>query len=147
MKRLALPTVCLLLVAAWSDGASPPFQPGLGMKELMRHVIDPAADAFWESSGYIVTAQGEQDRAPTTDAGWDAAVNAAAIIAESGNLLMLPGRAIDQKEWMEYSRRLVDAGTAGMKAAQARDKNAVFRTGGEIYIVCSDCHRKYLFGR
>lgn len=150
MKRLAPLAASLLLIAACSDSKPPPAAPfklDIAMKELMQHVIDPPADVFWGASGTIITAQGERDRAPTDDAGWGAAVSAAAMIAEGGNILLLPGRAVDEKEWMEAAQQLVDAGLAGMKAAQAKDKNAVFETGGQIYVVCMKCHKKYVFGQ
>jgi len=116
------------------------------MKDLMEHLIDPAADVFWLSSGTIITAQGETNRAPTTDAGWAAAVSAAATLVESGTLLTLPGRARDQKEWTLYAQELAAAAAAGMKAAQAKDARAVFDTGGRIYLACRSCHMKYVLG-
>ena len=118
----------------------------LSIKELMERVIDPPADLFWEASGTIITAAGETSRAPTTDAGWQAAVNAAATLAEASNLLMMPGRARDDKEWMQYARQLQSTATAGMKAALAKDERAVFDTGGEVFLACRSCHMKYLLG-
>ena len=121
-------------------------QPVLSVRELMLSVIDPPADLFWEASGTIITAEGEKSRAPTTNEGWQAAVNAAATLVEASNLLMLPGRARDTKEWMQYARELQNAAAAGMKAAQAKNEQAVFDTGGEIFLACRSCHMKYLLG-
>jgi hypothetical protein len=133
-------------IACSSDQAPPTPPVALSIKELMEHVIDPPADRFWEASGTIITAAGETSRAPTTDAGWQAAVNAAATLAEASNLLMMPGRARDDKEWMQYARQLQSTATAGMKAAQAKDERAVFDTGGEVFLACRNCHMKYLLG-
>ena len=141
--RLAM---CLGLLAGCSPGAAPPPQTALSMKELMERVVDPSADVFWLASGTIITAKGEASRAPTTDAGWEAAVNAAATLVESGNLLMLPGRAREGREWAVYARQLASAAAAGMTAAQAKDARAVFETGGEIYVACRSCHMKYVLG-
>ncbi|MBC7956960.1 MAG: hypothetical protein H7Y33_13955, partial [Cytophagales bacterium] len=55
---------------------APALPPVFSLKDLMAHVVDPAADTYWESSGSIVTAAGEKSRAPTTQEGWDAAVHA-----------------------------------------------------------------------
>lgn len=144
--RITLSAACLGLLAACT--AEPPAAPkvALSIKELMERVIDPPADVFWEASGTIITAAGETSRAPTTEAGWQAAVNAAATLVEASNLLMMPGRARDQKEWMQYARQLQTAAAAGMKAAQAKDERAVFDTGGEIFLACRSCHMKYLLG-
>ena len=136
------------LFAACGTDRTPPSSPvpALSLRELMERVIDPPADQFWESSGPIITAAGETSRAPKTDAGWEAAVNAAATLVEASTLLMLPGRARDDKEWMQYARQLQTTAAAGMRAAQAKDERAVFDTGGEIFLACRTCHMKYLLG-
>lgn len=136
---------CCLLVAC---SASPPPAPKtmLSLKDLMERVIDPSADVFWGASGSVITAKGEKSRAPTTNEGWEAAVNAAAMVLESGNALMAPGRARDQNEWARYAQELADAAAAGMKAAEAKDERAVFETGGRMYEACLHCHMKYLLG-
>ena len=46
-------------------------------------------------------------------------------LAESGNLLMMRGRARDQGEWMKDAKALVDVGAAAYKAAKAKDANAL----------------------
>ena len=77
------------------------------------------------SVGTIITAAGETSRTPTTDASWQAAVNAAATLAEASNLLMMPRRAWDDKEWMQYARQLQRTATAGMKARRRRTSERV----------------------
>ena len=47
------------------------------------------------------------------------------MLAESANLLMMPGRAWDNDGWMKDSQRLYDAGTAAYKAAKARDLDKI----------------------
>ena len=145
MFRIARVMVSLGLLAACGAEPPPPAA-ALSTGELMQRVIDPPADLFWEASGTIITAAGETSRAPTTDAGWQAAVNAAATLMEASNLLMLPGRARDDKEWMQFARQLQSSAAAGMKAARAKDEKAVFDTGGEIFLACRGCHMKYLLG-
>ena len=72
--------------------------------------------------------------------------NNAAIVAQSGNLLMLPGIAIGENDWMELSAGLVDAGVMAIKAAEAQDSDALFKAGGQIYNVCRACHQQYVTG-
>jgi hypothetical protein len=38
----------------------------LPIKDFMRHVVNPAAEAYWAASGIV----GDVDRAPKDDAGW-----------------------------------------------------------------------------
>lgn len=135
----------LLMLAACSK-PPPAFNTQNGMHEVMEHVIDPAAWVFWNASGYITTAEGTVDRAPTTPEGWQAAENAAATVAEAGNLLLVPGRGPDETEWKAYAAAMTKAGLAGMKAAEAHDGRAVFVTGGQIYEACSGCHKRYIVG-
>ena len=119
-------------------------QPVADVKQLMASVVDPAADVIWGSVGTIVSEKGTEERAPKTDAEWAAVFNSAVVISESGNLLMMGGRAKDNGEWIKHSRDLIDIGSRTMKAAQARDKDAIFTLGGDIYNVCADCHKTYL---
>ena len=71
----------------------PAYRPIAGVMQTMESILDPAADVIWDSAGFIITAQGEADLSPTTDAGWEKVRNGALVIAESGNLLMMPGRS------------------------------------------------------
>ena len=123
--------------------ATPPFTTTLNMKQLMEWVMDPAADVIWDSVKSIITEKGTREIAPHTDAEWDAVRNAAATVMEAGNLLMIEGRAKDNKAWMAAARRLSDAANQALKAAQAKNTEALFTEGGNIYKACSACHAQY----
>lgn len=110
----------------------------------MNAMIDPAADVIWGAVGTIVSAEGTEERAPKTDEEWAAVLNSALVVSESGNLLMMSPRAKDAGEWMKQSQALIDVGLLAVKAAQARDKDAVFTVGGDIYNVCASCHQTYM---
>jgi len=145
MKRLIGQLALAVLASACSEQQnSPPYNVDRSVKEIMAHVIDPACVVFWRSSGTVVTAQSEQDLSPTTNEGWEAAESAAITTAEAGNLLMLPGRALDGGEWMKWSRQLIAEANAGALAAEHHDKKAMFETGARIYQVCTACHQKYM---
>jgi cytochrome c556 len=123
--------------------AMPPFEPVLEMHDLMASVLDPATDVIWAAAGAEITAEGERDLSPVDDAGWQEVFDAAAIVTETGNLLMLPGRAEDNGDWMEYSAALITTGQEAMAAAKAQDAQAVFDVGGKLYLVCVACHQSY----
>ena len=146
MRRAIVTAILLLLAACSREKPAPRYETQLQVREVMDHVLDPAARAFWASSGTIITAAGDTDLSPTTDAGWMAAENAAATVAESGNLLMLPGRARDEGAWLADARALTRSGLAAKQAAETRNRTAMFATGGQIYQACTACHRRYLFG-
>jgi len=49
-----------------------------------------------------------------------------AVVAETGNLLALPGRAVDNDAWLIYSKGLTEAGMLAMKAAEEQNKEEPF---------------------
>lgn len=136
-----------LLLSGCSPATPPateaPYSLDLDMQELMAHVLDPAADIIWASAGSIVTAEGETDLAPTDAEGWLQVENGAAAVIESANLLMLPGRAVDDGDWREFSLGLVAMGKKAMAAAEAQDADALFAAGADLYQVCVACHQQY----
>jgi hypothetical protein len=140
----ALTASAALAGDAPAGAAAPPFRVVLDMHALMDRVIDPAADVIWESAGTVVTLEGERDLAPTTDEGWSAVQNAAALLAESGNLLLVPARVRPGAEWARFSVELSQAGERAMAAAEARDGAALFEIGAELYQICLGCHVRYI---
>lgn len=113
------------------------------VQQIMATLIDPNADAVWESVGTIIDERGTEERRPRTGAEWNAVAASALALAESGNLLMLEGRAKDRDAWLRMSRALVDAGETAWKAAQARDVQALMDAGEGVTIACDTCHGLY----
>jgi hypothetical protein len=138
MKRLAA-LVGLLGLAACTGPVGPAgdgvkFDTSLPMNEFMLHVVDPAGQAFWRGAGTELTLEGERDLSPTDEAGWEDLVTAASTVAEAGNALQLPGRArAPEAEWNRYAQEMTARALDARKAADARDKQAVFDTGGRLY--------------
>ena len=126
-----------------SVAATPPFDTTLSVPELMSWVLDPAADQIWGAAGSIITADGEQNLAPTDDEGWERVRQGAAVVIETANLLLLPARALDDGDWREFSLGLVSMGRKAMVAADAQDADALFTAGTDLYQVCVACHQQY----
>ena len=147
LNRAPLTAAVLLALSACAPPPAavdlPPFEPVLDMHDLMNAVLDPATDVIWGAAGTIITADGSEELTPTTPEGWQAVRNAAAVITESGNLLLLPGRAEDAGDWREYSLALIALGKEAMAAAEAEDGDAVFEVGGKLYNLCVACHQAY----
>ena len=119
------------------------YRPIANVRQTMEWILDPAADVIWDSAGFIITAQGEDDLAPTTEAGWEQVRNSATVVAETGNLLLMPGR-VGGADWVRYARGLTAAAEAAMAAAETHDAEALFDAGGEVYQACRACHEQYL---
>ena len=144
LRLLALLTGGVLALSGCADQPKPPaLQPTLSLKQLMEWVIDPAADAVWESVKTIITEKGTQEIAPQTDEQWEAVRHGAATLHESAHLLTLEGRARDRDEWTRAARGLMEAADAALKAVEEKNPQAVFDAGGRIYNACAACHRRY----
>lgn len=145
MRRAA---IALLLLAACKAEAPPPpatpFKPVASVKQVMSAMTDIAADEYWDAVGSVSDKHGTREFAPTTEKGWLALEHHATVISESGNLLMMAGRARDNGEWMTLARDLVEQGEKARLAAVSRKPSAVFDAGADVYQSCTNCHAKYL---
>ena len=63
-------------------------------------------------------------------------------LAETANLLMMPGRAHYQHQWMADAQLLLDAGAAAYRAAKDRDLEALVALNQS----CVTCRRHYRQG-
>jgi len=113
------------------------------LPELMLHVVEPSAQTYWGAVGWILDFEGEHYFHPEGEEEWLAVENAAFMVAESGNLLMMDDRALDDEAWMVMSQALIDIGRRAVEVAEAKDEQAVFDVGAEMYFVCSQCHATY----
>lgn len=126
-----------------SSATDSSFNTSLSMADLMTMVIEPAADSLWDNAGWIESSAGYEELYPTTDEGWDYVRAQAAVVAESGNLLALPGRTLDEDAWLIYAEGIVDAGLMAMDAAQRQHEEDFFQAGAQLYSVCRACHQSY----
>ena len=113
------------------------------VKQVMTAILEPAAETYWDAVGTVIDSTGTHEIAPQDAEEWAAVWRAALVVAESGNLLMMEGRARDRDEWMRLARAMVDAGTRAARAAETRDAAAVFEAGGLLYEACTACHSAY----
>lgn len=143
MRLLMLVPATLLVGCAEATDPMPPFLPAGDVAHTMAHVIEPAADKIWDSSGFVLTEAGEENLAPTTEAGWLEVKHGASVVAEAGNLLMMPSRSQGRDEWIAISRGLVEVGQQAIAAADAQDDDALFDAGAALYGVCLSCHQIY----
>jgi len=120
-----------------------PFDSVADVEQLMLTVIDPAADVYWDSVGTVMTMEGTEEYAPSTLQEWEAVRNAAIVVSEAGNLLLMPGRIQEGEQWTEMALALVSSGRKALAAAENRDPEAVFTAGGDLYLVCADCHAAF----
>jgi len=138
--------VCLAAVGCARElqVSPPPYKPVATVRVLMESVVAHAAETYWGSVQVTVDETGVHERQPQTDEEWEQVWAAGFSIAESGNLLMMTPRAVDDGAWMQFARSLVDAGAEAASAAEAHDVERVFAAGEQVYNVCTACHTRYL---
>ena len=117
--------------------------PVASIRQIMAGITGPAANTVYNSFGSVVSAEGIKDIAPQNDEEWVALGNTAAALAESGNLLLLPGRAVDNGDWVTMTRAFIDASTKAVKAADEKNTEGILSAGSEINESCDACHAKY----
>jgi hypothetical protein len=110
------------------------FPPSATVKQLMLDLIHPSSNDI-----LLAIYRG----GPKDEKEWAAVRRSAVSLAESGNMLMMRGRARDQADWLKDAKVLVDAGNAAYKAAQAKDTNALASLAGALDASCTTCHKQY----
>lgn len=173
---------CLLLtatvlVAACGDrrpAAPPPptatFQPTATVEDLMRLLIDPAADAMWDAVVVRSTLAGLDEQRPETDDDWLALERDAIVLIEAGNLLLIEDRpvaapdsvselpgvdlepadiaariAANRDAWQRSARELHDVGVVMLEAVRTRSVDALLEGGDRLDATCENCHSRFWY--
>ena len=114
------------------------------MHDLMSHYLTPASEKIWESTGFIITEEGEQSLEPTSQEGWDEVIFGAQVIIESSYLLTKPDRSKGKKDWIIFSEMLEPIGRNALEAAEKKDAESLFQIGADLYQACVACHNVYM---
>lgn len=114
------------------------------VQKLMADEVQPTAEVYWNSAGYVIDESGEVDLTPTTEEGWAATLESTRKLQRLGELLQTPEYAEGRGEdWTEFSQSLVEISKRAEQTALDRDSDAIFEVGGIIYRVCQSCHQAY----
>lgn len=120
-----------------------PLVPVASVKQIMGAVTGPAATALFNAVGTIVNTEGVKEIAPQNDEEWTALGNTVASLVESGNLMMMEGRAVDRGDWIKMSQAMIDAGVIALKAVEAKSTEDVLTSGEAVNASCDTCHARY----
>src|SRR5579862_5538135 len=124
----------LATALAFGQAAADAFPPVATVKQLMLDMIHPSSNDI-----LLAIYRG----GPKDEKEWAAVRRSAVTLSESGNLLMMQGRARDQGDWMKDAKLLVDVGNSAYKAAQAKDGDALASLAGAVDKSCTTCHKQY----
>jgi hypothetical protein len=126
----------------------------------MQGVVYPAANVLFSTQTEDPAAlerPPSKDPAMATDplvsvfGGWQAIENAALALAESANLLALPGRICSNGEsapttdptWSMFVAELRDVGQQAYAVAQTKDRDKMIELSNSINDACVHCHQKW----
>ncbi len=155
MRRLLLLSFSLLAVAcskgpvapaapAESAKLSAPFNQDIDVDEVMVHVMDPAARAFWAGWGETYDETGWHDISARTEAEWKKVEDGAAMVVLATNTLMLPPyQRQPNDEWLKLAKNTADLAMQGKNAAENMDKAAMEEIGGKLDVSCDACHKRF----
>lgn len=111
-----------------SDSASP--QATTNLSELMTRIVQPSSDAVF----YVARTP------PQTGEDWRRLESQTLMLAESANLLLMPGYVQAQEQWLRGSLLMRNAAVAAYKAAQTKDLAALEELNNALYESCENCH-------
>jgi len=140
--------------------ATPAVEVQTDLNRLMRGVLYPASNVVFsaqiDNPGDVKFVPGKDpslatDPLESTFGGWQAVENAALALAESSNLLLIPGRKcanglpvpMDNPDWPKFVQDLRDAGMKAYKAAQSKDQDKMVEAADTLSAACAGCHRKW----
>lgn len=128
------------------------------MNEVMRGILFPNSNVIFASqSDDPAAVKQAKDPSLATDpltsiyGGWTAVENSGYALAESANLLMVPGRVcsngkpapIGNADWVQFVAGLRSAGMEAVKAAKAKNQDAILDVADKMATACSACHDVY----
>jgi hypothetical protein len=141
---------------AGGDAAAPQVHGNL--VQVMRGILYPASNVIFSAQSVdptTVKTEGDASTSPnplsSSYGGWEAVSNAGIALAESANLLTIPGRMcmngrpapIQNADWQMWVQGLRDAGMTSYKAGQAKNMDAVLEAADVMSTACQNCHDKY----
>lgn len=165
MARLCASFALVVLVAscnqkpAIEESPAPAAQAHSNLAQLMRGIPFTFANIVFD-------AQSQDPGAPRTPAdvgggatatfrnvygGWQEVENSALALAESANLILIPGRAcengkpvpLQDEAFRKAAQGLADAGRAAYKAAQSKSMDAMVEVSDTVSQACAACHEPY----
>jgi cytochrome c556 len=117
--------------------------PVASVKELMNAMVAPNAATVYDAVAFTSDANGMKEKVPTTDAEWQAIADSAMILVETGNLMLLGNRAVDNAEWVTRTRAFIDRAVAARQAALKKNVDDIFAAGSDLNETCDACHQRY----
>ena len=143
---------------AQRGGAAASTQVYGNLAQVMRGILYPASNIIFFVQDKDPTAvKAEGDPATSVNplassyGGWQAVENSGIAIAESANLLTIPGRKcangkpvpLQNADWAKFVQGLREAGMTVYKAAQTKNQDKMLEAADVMTTACANCHDRY----
>ena len=128
------------------------------LNQVMRGILFPNSNVVFaaQSEDFAKIAQ-DKDPSTATDPlkgvynSWTAVEDSGYALAEAANLLMIPGRVcsngkpapVANPDWAKFVAGLRDAGMEAVKAAKAKNQDAIVDVADKMTSACAACHDVY----
>jgi cytochrome c556 len=146
------------------------FIPQFSILEIMESIVMPAAQTIWDSVGVDLTEKGTIEKGPVTDEDWARLRWSAVTLAESANLLIVPGRRVapagtksenpdselepeqmqaliakNRTAFVAHAHVLHEAAMQALRAIDARKLDGISDAGGTLDAACEGCHLQFWY--
>ena len=141
-----------------SAGAAGEALPLMTVNQLMRGILFPLGNTVFyaqadDPAALPRDAQPSASTNPLTGlfGGWQAVENSALALAESAELLRIPGRQcsngevvnVEDADWIRFVDDYKQKSLAAYEAARTKDQDAIVGASGDLSEACLACHRVY----
>ena len=128
------------------------------LNQVMRGILFPNSNVvFAAQSEEFASIKQDKDPSLATDPlrgvynSWTAVEDSGYALAEAANLLMIPGRVcsngkpapVGNADWAKFVAGLRDAGMEAVKAAKAKNQDAMLDVSDKMTTACAACHDVY----
>jgi hypothetical protein len=176
-QKLFFPMTLLFLpgLVSCQHGISGPaqeayFKPTATVQDIMLSIVDPSADAIWNSVSSTTTKAGTEDKQPHTAEEWQEVRHQAIALIEGANLLLIKDRQVavegvesenpgieespqevqrlldvDWAKFVKFAHDLHDSGVQALAAIDAKNPTGLIVAGGRIDEACEQCHQRFWY--
>ena len=158
MRIFSVSVVVVFFFVGVTTAQAPPAQPYANLAQVMRGMLFPNANILFDVQTHDPAAPKKTETGDGATAtfsniytGWQVVENSALILAESANLIMMPGRRcengravpIQRADYQKAAQELVVAARAMYKAAQSKNQELASDATNDVAGACENCHSVY----
>ena len=148
----------LVLMTAVTTAQAPAREPVGNLAEVMRSILFPNSNILFDTQSRDPDTPPEASNNGTVSStfasiytGWPLVETAAIALAESAQLIAMPGRLcqngkpvpLDRDDFMQYTRDLVDVGKKALEIARTKNLEAMVEVTNDVAGACENCHSVY----